>query len=167
MDPCSTGSNFALPGGGCLFSVPRPPGTPPSPLWPRPRGVRCPWKPPFTLGLGVAVTDPQMSTAATRVWQRQHPRALGPHRVSVPALCCPQALGELGFSPPREVHRAPGPRTHYSSSSPPVGPPGPTRRQRAAGLTRSRALASRCKCEVGQGAHCTPVVAREPRIKTS
>lgn len=112
-------------------------------------------------------TDPRMSTAATRVWQRQRPRALGPHRVPVPALCCPQALGELGFSPPREAHRAPGPRTHYGSSSPPVGPPGPTRRQRAAGLTGSRALAWRCECEVGQGAHCTPVVAREPRIKTS
>ncbi|XP_067558563.1 blood vessel epicardial substance isoform X3 [Pseudorca crassidens] len=34
-----------------------------------------------------------MSTAATRVWQRQRPWALGPHRVLVPALCCPQALG--------------------------------------------------------------------------
>ncbi|KAJ8788725.1 hypothetical protein J1605_022470 [Eschrichtius robustus] len=105
-------------------------------LWPAPPGLRARDEP-----------DPRMSTAATRVWQRQRPRALGPHRVPVPALCCPQALGELGLSPPREAPRAPGPRTHYGSSSPPVGPPGPRRRQRAAGLTGSRALAWRCECE--------------------
>lgn len=50
-------------------------------------------------------SDPQGSAAATRVWERQRPRALGPHRVPVPALCLWQVLGELGRSSPR---RAPG-----------------------------------------------------------
>lgn len=68
-------------------------------------------------GLSAAATDPQASAAAIRVWQRQRPRALGPHRVPVPALCRGPALGELGLSPPCFAPGAPGPRTHNDSPS--------------------------------------------------
>lgn len=58
---------------------------------------------------------------------------------------------------PATLPRAPHPRTQYRYSSPSVGPPGPTRRQRAAGRTVSPALDCRWECEVSQGAHCTPL----------
>lgn len=91
-------------------------------------GVPGRWKPPFS-GVGAEITDPQVSAAAARVWQRPaSPGARAPSGASSRALpwVNPWSAPPL-FSAPDSG--APCLRTHYGSSSPLVGPPGPAWRQ--------------------------------------
>lgn len=124
--PAPLGATSAAPG---QLPVPaRPQGAPPSPRWPRPHGVPGPWKPPFSSAVGAEITDPQVSAASARVWQRQEsPGARAPSGASSRALpwlnpWSAPPLFALGSG-------APCLRTHYGSSLPLVGPPGPAWRQ--------------------------------------